>query len=36
MTGYTRRVERFDDAAAVAFLRQQQLNRLFGGPTIWR
>jgi glycosyltransferase involved in cell wall biosynthesis len=36
VTGYTKRVPRLEDKATVAYLRQQQLNRLFGAPSIWR
>jgi len=36
ITGYTKGVRQFDDPAVIAFLRQQQLNRLLGGPSIWR
>jgi poly-beta-1,6-N-acetyl-D-glucosamine synthase len=36
VTGYAKRVPQLDDKATIAYLRQQQLNRLLGSPTIWR
>ena len=36
ITGYTKHVPQLDDRATIAYLRQQQLNRLLGSPTIWR
>jgi biofilm PGA synthesis N-glycosyltransferase PgaC len=36
VTGYTKQVPQLDDRATIAYLRQQQLNRLLGGPSIWR
>jgi hypothetical protein len=36
VSGYLTRVPQVDDPAVIAYLRRQQLNRLFGGETIWR
>lgn len=36
VTGYTKQVPRLDDRATIVYLRQQQMNRLLGGPSIWR
>jgi glycosyltransferase involved in cell wall biosynthesis len=36
VSGYTKQVPQLDDRPTIAYLRQQQLNRLFGGPSIWR
>ena len=36
VSGYLTNVQQVDDPAAVAYLRRQQMSRLFGGETIWR
>lgn len=36
ISGYIKRVPQFNDPEAIAYLRQQQLRRLWGGETIWR
>lgn len=36
VSGYITNVPQVDDPAAIAYLRRQQLGRLFGGETIWR
>jgi poly-beta-1,6-N-acetyl-D-glucosamine synthase len=36
VSGYLTNVPQVDDRAAVAYLRRQQMSRLFGGETIWR
>jgi poly-beta-1,6-N-acetyl-D-glucosamine synthase len=36
LSGYLTNVPQVDDRAAIAYLRRQQMNRLFGGETIWR
>jgi len=36
ISGYMKRIPRVDEPATIAYLRQQQLGRLFGGKTIWR
>jgi biofilm PGA synthesis N-glycosyltransferase PgaC len=36
VSGYLMRVPQVDDREAIAYLRRQQINRLFGGETIWR
>lgn len=35
VTGYLKRIPQVDDRAAIAYLRRQQMNRLFGGESIW-
>ena len=36
VSGYVTNVPQVDDRAAIAYLRRQQIGRLFGGETIWR
>jgi glycosyltransferase involved in cell wall biosynthesis len=36
VSGYVSRVPQVQDPAAIAYLRRQQMSRLFGGETIWR
>jgi biofilm PGA synthesis N-glycosyltransferase PgaC len=36
VSGYLTNVPQVDDRAAIAYLRRQQMSRLFGGETIWR
>ena len=36
VSGYVNHVPQFNDPDAIAYLRQQQLRRLWGGETIWR
>jgi poly-beta-1,6-N-acetyl-D-glucosamine synthase len=36
VSGYVANLPQFDDRDAIAFLRRQQLRRLWGGETIWR
>ena len=36
ISGYLRRAPRFNDPAAITYLRHQQMCRLFGRETIWR
>jgi glycosyltransferase involved in cell wall biosynthesis len=36
VSGYIKKVPQVDDRAAIAYLRRQQIGRLFGGETIWR
>jgi poly-beta-1,6-N-acetyl-D-glucosamine synthase len=36
ISGYLTNIPQVDDRAAIAYLRRQQMNRLFGGETIWR
>ncbi len=36
VSGYLKHVPQVNDPAAIAYLRQQQLRRLWGGETIWR
>jgi biofilm PGA synthesis N-glycosyltransferase PgaC len=36
VSGYLTNAPQVDDRAAIAYLRRQQISRLFGGDTIWR
>jgi glycosyltransferase involved in cell wall biosynthesis len=36
VSGYATRVPQFEDREAIAYLRRQQLRRLWGGETIWK
>ncbi len=36
VTGYLKRIPQVNDAELIAYLRHQQLGRLWGGETIWR
>ena len=36
VSGYLTNVHRVDDPATIAYLRRQQISRLFGRETIWR
>ncbi len=36
LSGYTKGIRQLDDRATIKYLRRQQMNRLFGGKTIWR
>jgi hypothetical protein len=36
VSGFLTNVPRADDRAAIAYLRRQQISRLFGGKTIWK
>lgn len=36
LSGYIKHIPQVDDRATINYLRQQQLNRLFFRPTIWR
>ncbi len=36
VSGYLTKVPQVDDRATIAYLRRQQLRRLWGGQTIWR
>lgn len=36
VSGYLTNVPQVDDRAAIAYLRRQQISRLFGGDTIWK
>lgn len=36
LSGYWKRIPQLDDRQTIEYLRRQQLNRLFGGKTIWR
>ena len=35
-SGYIKRIPQFNDPPAIAYLRQQQLRKLTGRPTIWK
>jgi hypothetical protein len=36
LSGYLKRIPRVDDPATIEYLRQQQINRLRGGESIWK
>jgi poly-beta-1,6-N-acetyl-D-glucosamine synthase len=36
ITGYTRRIPRVNDQAAISYLRREQINRLIGRASIWQ
>lgn len=36
LSGYVSQTSQVQDPAAIAYLRRQQMSRLFGGETIWR
>jgi biofilm PGA synthesis N-glycosyltransferase PgaC len=36
VSGYVTNVPQVDDRAAIAYLRRQQIGRLFGRESIWR
>jgi poly-beta-1,6-N-acetyl-D-glucosamine synthase len=36
ITGYLKTIPQVDDSETIKYLRRQQMNRLFGGETIWR
>jgi poly-beta-1,6-N-acetyl-D-glucosamine synthase len=36
ISGYLKNIPQVDDRATIAYLRRQQMSRLFGGETIWR
>jgi poly-beta-1,6-N-acetyl-D-glucosamine synthase len=36
VSGYLMKTPRVDDRAAIAYLRRQQMSRLFGGESIWK
>jgi poly-beta-1,6-N-acetyl-D-glucosamine synthase len=36
VSGYVSHIPQVQDPAAIAYLRRQQMSRLFGGETIWR
>jgi poly-beta-1,6-N-acetyl-D-glucosamine synthase len=36
ISGYISQIPQVQDPAAIAYLRRQQMSRLFGGETIWR
>jgi hypothetical protein len=35
VTGYLKRIPQIDDPKAIAYIRRQQRNRLFGRESIW-